>query len=69
MTKTEDGYFGRVLGDANCCSSGENYEEAIKNIRKGLELYLKYCKEVGKEPPKSLYVKGSRKIFLYTDSI
>lgn len=40
IEKDEFGYFAYVPGLDGCCSQGETYEEAIKNINEAVNLYL-----------------------------
>lgn len=40
IEKDKDGYFAFVPSLQGCVSQGENYEEALKNIKEAVELYL-----------------------------
>ena len=41
LTKGEDGYFAaRCLSLKSCWSQGKTRQEALKNIREAIELYL-----------------------------
>ncbi|BCZ17760.1 HicB-like domain-containing protein [Helicobacter sp. NHP19-003] len=40
IEKDKDGYFAFVPSLQGCVSQGESYEEALKNIKEAIELYL-----------------------------
>ncbi|CRF47841.1 type II toxin-antitoxin system HicB family antitoxin [Helicobacter heilmannii] len=40
IEKDEDGYFAFVPSLQGCVSQGESYEEALRNIKEAIELYL-----------------------------
>ncbi|WP_104758291.1 type II toxin-antitoxin system HicB family antitoxin [Helicobacter salomonis] len=40
IEKDEHGYFAFVPSLQGCASQGESYEEALKNIKEAIELYL-----------------------------
>lgn len=40
LEKDDNGYFAYCPELEGCYSQGKNYEEAIKNIREAIELYI-----------------------------
>jgi len=40
IEKDEDGYFAYIPELEGCVSQGDTYEEALRNIKEALELYL-----------------------------
>ncbi len=43
IEKDKDGYFAFVPSLQGCVSQGENYEEALKNIKEAIELSWSFC--------------------------
>ena len=50
----EGGYSVTVPALPGCVSEGETKEEAIKNIKEAIELYLEVLKEDGKPIPEDI---------------
>jgi len=49
IEKDEYGYFAKIPELEGCVSQGESYEEALKNIKEALELYLASLSKEEKE--------------------
>ena len=45
IEKDKDGYYATCPSLAGCSTQGDSYEEAIKNIKDAIRLYIKDCVE------------------------
>jgi predicted RNase H-like HicB family nuclease len=43
----DGGYVAMVPALPGCMTQGDNYEEALRNIREAMELYIEDCVAVG----------------------
>lgn len=50
----EGGYTVYVPSLPGCVSEGETYDEALKNIKEAIQLYLSALKERGKKIPEDI---------------
>lgn len=48
----EGGYTVYVPSLPGCISEGDTYDEALKNIREAIDLYLETLKDIGKPIPR-----------------
>ena len=49
IEQDEHGYFAKIPELEGCVSQGETYEEALKNIKEALELYIESLSQEEKQ--------------------